>query len=312
MLRKVAQATPTPKNSGVVTLGEALDALLAETATRVESRVRSAATLVMQRQHVRYILDRLSPDLPLGEIDEAVIEELVRVEGGGRRRRADGEVRPIAATTMLKRLSTLRRALTIQKRRRSIDRIPEFPQILSAYQPDNKFIATYLEAQQIADALPPERTEWFWLALWTGQHPSDVERMRKEHLQPVGDDAWVIVRNTKNRRFTGIRIACPVELARVFADKWRELPNGARLVTPWSHVSSQLPAVCERLGLPRYTAKSLRHTFFTWLVSQVGITPAVMEIGGWSTYEMVVKVYGHALPPQFRAAVRGLDRIAKP
>jgi integrase len=270
--------------------------------------VRSAATLAMQRQHVAYLLERLPSQLRVTEIDEAVIERLVSGEAAGRRRRADGTIRPLAPTTILKRLSTLRRALKIQKRRRTIDRIPEFPEILAEYQPDVKYIPTHLEALRIADELPEHRAEWFWLALCTGQHPSDVERMTREDLDP--EEGWVRVRNTKNRRFAGIRIACPAELARVFRARWRELPAGARLVAPWSHVSSQLPAVCERLGLPRYTAKSLRHTFFTWMISKAGITKAVMEIGGWSNFDMVCKVYGHALPPQFRAAVKAFDQVA--
>lgn len=290
------------------TLAEALDALIAETTARVAGRVRSAATLAMQRQHVAYLLERLSPQLPVTEIDEAVIEALASGEAAGRRRRADGSIRPLAPTTILKRLSTLRRALKIQKRRRAIDRIPEFPEILAEYRPDVKYIPTHLEALRIADELPEHRADWFWLALCTGQHPSDVERMTREDLDP--EEGWVRVRNTKNRRFAGIRIACPAELARVFRARWRELGAGARLVAPWSHVSSQLPHVCERLGLPRYTAKSLRHTFFTWMISRVGITKAVMEIGGWSNFDMVCRVYGHALPPQFREAVKAFDQVA--
>lgn len=264
----------------------------------------------MQRQHVRYLLERLPADLPVNKVDEETIDELVALEGAGRRKRPDGTLRPIAASTILKRLSTLRRALRLQKRRRVIDRLPEFPEILSAYCPDNKFIRSYAEALSIASALPPNRAEWFWLALWTGQHSSDVERMTKEDLDPRGPKRWVRLRNTKNRRPDGIRIACPEHLARLFAKKWSTLKKGEPLVEPWLHVSShQLPEACERIGLPRYTAKNLRHTFFTWMISKVGITKAVMEIGGWSSYEMVVKVYGHALPPQFRAAVRALDRF---
>lgn len=290
------------------TLAEALDALIAETTARVSGRVRSAATLAMQRQHVAYILERIPPTLPVTEISEAVIEALVSGEGAGRRRRADGSIRPLANSTVLKRLSTLRRALKIQKRRRAIDRIPEFPEILSDYQPDVKYIPTFLEAERIAAALPPHRADWFWLALFTGQHPSDVERMTREDLDPRRG-GWVRVRNTKNRRFAGVRIGCPAHLAHVFRARWRELGAGERLVVPWPHVSSQLPYLCEQLGLPRYTAKNLRHTFFTWMISRVGITKAVMEIGGWTTYEMVVKVYGHALPAQFDAAVKAFDKF---
>lgn len=283
--------------------------MLAETAARVLGRVRSPATLAMQRQHVRYILERVPAALPVVEVDEETIDELATLEGGGRRKRTDGSVRSIAASTILKRLSTLRRALKLQKRRRVIDRLPEFPEILSEYRPDRKYVRTYAEALAIATALPPHRAAWFWLALWTGQHSSDVERMTREDLHPGGADRWVRVRNTKNRRFEGLRIACPAELARAFGARWLTLRPGEVLVEPWPHVTSQLPDTCERIGLPRYSAKTLRHTFFTWMISRVGITKAVMEIGGWSSFEMVVKVYGHALPPQFRDAVRALDHF---
>ncbi len=185
--------------------------------------------------------------------------------------------------------------------------MPEVPEVLSEYIPDVKYIPTFHEAERIAAALPPHRADWFWLALWTGQHPSDVQRMTREDVDPIARRSWVRVRNTKNRRFAGVRIACPAELASVLRARWLELQPGARLVVPWPHVSSQLPDVCERLGLPRYTAKSLRHTFFTWMISKAGITKAVMEIGGWSNFDMVCRVYGHALPPQFRSAVRALD-----
>jgi integrase len=291
------------------TLGEALNALLAETASRVQGGVRSPATLGMQRQHVRYLLERVPAGLPVVEIDEETIDELATAEGGGRRKRVDGSIRPIAASSILKRLSTLRRALKLQKRRRVIDRLPEFPEILSEYRPDRKFIRSHGEALAIAAALPSNRADWFWLALWTGQHSSDVERMTREDINPAGADRWVRVRNTKNRRFEGLRIACPAELARAFGARWLALRPGAALVEKWPHVTSQLPDTCARIGLPRYSAKTLRHTFFTWMISRVGITKAVMEIGGWSSYEMIVRVYGHALPPQFRDAVRALDRL---
>lgn len=293
--------TPIP------TLTEAFVVLIAELEDRVASGVRSSATLAMNRSHVRYILERIPGELPVDQVDAGMIDQLAAAERNGRRVRAGGEAKQLHPSSVKKRLSTLRRALVIQRRRGAILTLPEFPEILTAYKPDMKYLRTYGEAISLWYALPMDRARWFWLALWTGQHSSDVERMTKEDLDPIGKAKWVRIRNTKNRRTDGIRIACPDALARFFAGHWKKLRPGEHLVKPWRHVSSQLPDVCERLHLPRYTAKSLRHTFFTWMISRVGITKAVMEIGGWSTYEMVVKVYGHALEPQFRDAVVALD-----
>lgn len=305
--RPIAGPTEKPRT----TLTEAFDALLAELQDRVSSGVRSRATLAMNELHVRYILERIPGDMPVDQVDAGVVAQLAATERGGRRIRADGKAKQLHPSTVKKRLSTLRRALVIQKRIGTIPRLPEFPEILTSYKPDTKYLRSYGEAISLWYALPVDRARWFWLALWTGQHNSDVERMVKEDMDPRGAGRWVRIRNTKNRRTDGFRIACPEALGRFFHDHWLKLKPGQPLVKPWKHVSSQLPDVAERLGLPRYTAKSLRHTFFTWMISRVGITKAVMEIGGWSTYEMVVKVYGHALQPQFRDAVRALDKFVE-
>src|SRR5687768_3173090 len=79
--------------------------------------------------------------------------------------------------TLRKRMSTMRGLLGLAHRRRQIPRLPAFPVVIAPWRPRQRYLRTYEDAQRIFDRLQPHRAEWFWLALWTGQHASDVERM---------------------------------------------------------------------------------------------------------------------------------------
>jgi integrase len=284
------------------TLSDAFSLLIAHTKTRVTAGVRSPATLAMQLQHVRYFSERLGPAFPLEELTAPVLEELASTEGMGRRVRADGQTRPLSGGTVRKRLSTLHRALRLSCRNGWIEVLPEFPEVLYVYKPSKGHLPTLAEYRRLFLALPAHRREWLALAVWTGQRHSDVERMVREDFDPRAP-TWVRVRSWKTRRFDGIKIAAAAELVRVLRTRWLLLSPGARLVEPWPHASSQLGDTCARIGLPRLTAQSMRHTFFTWYVAANGFTPELLELGGWSSLKIPSLVYAHARPARFRAQI---------
>jgi len=164
------------------------------------------------------------------------------------------------------------------------------------------------------DQLPPDRREYFALLVWTWQHPSDVERMIRKDIDPLAAPPWVIVRNTKNRR-PPIKVVAPAELARVFREKFIREGTGRledRLVKPWPARVRTLPAICERLGLPRITATAARHTGISWAIRHLGITPAVMAWSGHSSPKMIASVYGHAMPAQLADVAGALDSMRGP
>lgn len=280
-------------------LGDALDLVLAEARRRVEAGVRSSGTLAMHRAHVRYLLERASARTPLRRITARKVEAMLTAEARGRRKRSDGAVRALSGGTVRKRACTLRRALELSRRKGWISAVPEFPEIPYRYRPSTE----YLDAEaygRVRDALELERRRWFVVAFWTGQRFADVERMRREDFDPEG--AAVRIRSTKTKRGPRWFHAAP-ELVREFADHWRDLPRGAKLVTAWPHVSSQLTTLSRRLGLPRLTAQRIRHSFFTAYVAANGFSAELLELGGWRDMTVPSQVYAHAAPKRLQEQI---------
>jgi integrase len=296
-----------PKPAPTVTVADALEALLEQTDQRVRDDVRSPATLSMQVAHARWWMRELGADTPL----EAVTEfELERIASRPRVIPKHGRP-PAGPATLRKRLSTLRAALELAHRRRKVSRVPAFPKMLVRPPPATNVLTRYDDARRLFDSLPLHRAEWFWLALWTGQHASDVERMTWKDVDLDSPRPTMLIRNWKNRRRVGLRVLMPGPLVEVLqAKRDRERPGSAApIVRPWPSRKTTLPAHCRRVGLPVLNATALRHTNLTWVVRRLGITPAACAWAGHSSPEQMARRYAHALPPQIREVTEALNSI---
>lgn len=287
---------PQPAKGRAKDVGGAFRALLQRTARRVEGGTRSPATLAMQREHVRYLLERIGRTTPVAKLTPSRIAQLLEQEGQGRRR-------PLSGGTLRKRASTLSQAIELAR-----GRAPKLPEIPYEYRPRTAFLPNFDAYERLRDELPLERQLWLALAVFTGQRCSDVERMRREDFDPAVP--YVIVRSTKTRR-AGVRIHAAGELVRALREHWLLLEPGAKLVPAWPHANSTLRGICKRLELPHLSAQSMRHTFFTWYVAANGFTPELLAIGGWSSLAVPVRVYAHALPVRFRGQIERTFAVAK-
>lgn len=304
---------PDPNHRRQKVLSDAIRLLLRDTQRRVDAGVRSPGTLAMQRQHARYLVERLGAAYPLRRLTERKIAAVLEAEAKGRRQRADGEVRQLSGGTVRKRASTLRRALLLSAWRGWLAKVPRFPEIPYEYTPRAEHLAAFEDYEQLRDALELRRRLWFVVAVWTGQRYADIERMRREDLDLAAAEPWMLVRSQKTRKRTGpgVRVHAPPELVRELADHWRQLPAGAKLVEHWPHVSGQLARLSARLGLPLTTAQRLRHTFFTWYVAANGFNAELLALGGWKSLDMPARVYAHAAPARFRAQIERTARLAQ-
>lgn len=285
------------------TLARGLAALYEQTEQRIRDGVRSVATLEMQRAHGRWLLAELG-DLPLGSLDELALERLTAPTVPPRR---------FGASTLRKRLSTLRGVLALAHRRRQIPRMPAWPVVIVPWRPRQRFLRSYADAVRLFEALPPHRALWMWLCLWTAQHASDVERMSWSEVSLDGEAPWYLRRCTKTRQ-PALRVAMPRPLLRVLMDvRTRERPAPeARIVRPWPSRKHTLPMACFRLGLPPCNAIDLRHTLISWLVARIGmVTPAVLAIAGHTSPAMVARTYAHVLPPALSEATAALNSLAE-
>jgi integrase len=287
--------------TNTITLSEGLSALRELTAQRVRDRVRSAATLEMQGNHARWLERELGARRLLREIDEPVLELLTV-------RRPDQKFGP---ETLRKRMSTLRGVLLLAHRRRWISRVPAFPQILAPWNPRRRLLNSYRDAVRLFEILPLHRAEWLWLCLWTGQHASDVDRMT--WLDVDLEMKSMLIRNTKNRRFDGLRVGMPAPLHGVLRAKYeRERPKPTdRIVRPWPSRSHTLLRACYKLGLPPINAIDLRHTCFSWAVRKLGITPGIVAWAGHSSPAMMARTYARHLPPALLEVTRELESFAQ-
>jgi integrase len=286
-----------PAEKRAKTARDAFGALLRRTARRVAGGTRSPATLSMQREHARYLLERIGDETPVDQLTPRRIAKLLEQEGKGRRR-------PLSGNTLRKRASTLSQALELAR-----GRAPKLPEIPHSYRPQVTYLQDLTDYERLRDALTSEQRLWFVVAVWTGQRCSDVERMRREDFDPV--HPFVVVRSTKTGRRTGVRIHAGAELVRELRAHWEQLPAGGKLVPAWPHANTTLRRICARLEMPRISTKALRHTFFTWYVAANGFTAELIEIGGWKDLTMPARVYAHALPVRFRSQIDRTFAVAK-
>jgi len=294
-------------------LEHALDRLLEQTRQRIADGVRSPALLEMQVSHRRHLLEHFGP-VRLAELGEEAIEAYVATERG---RTARGTNHGLSPRTIVKRLSTLRRALTLAKKRRELERLPEFPELsIPRYRSATTYLERYSDFEKLQKALPVHRAEWTALALWTLQRANDVDRMLWRDVSLTSSPPWMLVRSTKTGRPDGRKVRMPRPLLEVLRARARRLTRegrppsaGDKLVDAFTNRAVLIPLVCARLGLPILTATSLRHTAVSWMIRRKGITKAAMELGGWSSYEMMCRVYGHALPAGLEDAIRELESV---
>jgi integrase len=273
----------------------------------------------MQEKHAASMLDQELPPALLGElvrladlsIDELTPPLLVAIVEHWHARGGQ-EGRALSLKTVAKLKSTLRRALVVcVERGEGLERVPEFPEIgMPPLRPRVRVLRNMVELRQLLGALPLRRQEWVNVALWTIQRPGDTERMCWSDVDLRSPTPSMVIRSTKTRRPSGIRVKMPAPLVSVLRARLDRLEGAGsspaptdRLVDRWPGVSKTLPLVCVRLGLPPMSAMDLRHTGISWMVRRTGLTVGAQHWGGWSDFSMMQKYYAHALPA-------GLDQVA--
>lgn len=302
-----------PQSNPAVTVADGWRAFLEDFAELVRNGVRSAATLCTHRSYIRRLSSHLNGSTPLVSVDEEVIQSLARAVSTGRRTDASGARIPTSNSTVAKFLATVSGMLKSAKRRRWIERVPEFPRI--SYRPNRKtdHFRNLDEVEALCATLPPARADWIRLAVFTGQHASDVERMRAYvDADPFASPPWFVRRNTKNRKAPK-RMAMPAPLARRLRARFKHLGLGFGdpIVPPWDkdNRGDMLRRRRARLGLMKITATACRHTFATWVANRLrAITPGLVEALGHSSPRMAEQTYAHALPPGLAEVAEALRR----
>lgn len=166
--------------------------------------------------------------------------------------------------------------------------------------------ATREQVTALLAGLPEHSRDLAIVACATGMRRGEVARMQWAHVDERRATCYVPASGAKNRQARVVPLNAD---ALAILAKWRE-PRGkvdpfgphptfvfyfrrrapiARLTTRAFHRAATAA------GLPGFTFHKLRHTWASWQVQSGTPLKILMELGGWNSYEMVIR-YAHLAP----------------
>jgi integrase len=210
--------------------------------------------------------------------------------------RVKTEDRPVANATKNRYLATIRAMLNDAAHDWEwIDKAPKLPD-LEEGSSRIRWI-TRDEAQRLLGTI---RTEWMRDAtifgFATGLRQANILGLEWSQVDLVRKRAWVHPDQAKARKPIGVPLnAEAVEVIRRQIGKHQThvfVRNG-KVLEYWDAVQWRL--ACGRAGIENFTFHDVRHTWASWHVQNGTPLNRLMELGGWSTYEMVLR-YAHLAP----------------
>ncbi|MBG0869207.1 site-specific integrase [Burkholderia sp. 9777_1386] len=273
----------------VARLGEKSRRSWDETALRMLKESTHLRSYVNIEIHIRYFRrhfsGRLLDSITRDEIYDALPQWSARTKAP----------KPLSAKSKNLYLSTMRHLFNLAIKWEWLDRAP----ILESAKAADKRIRwiTREEAQRLIAAIS---TEWLrdvaTLGFATGLRRANLLGLEWSQVDLVNRRAWIHPDQAKARRPIGVPLNDEaVEVIRrwigrhpthVFSRRGKVIPN----VT-----SEQWKRQCVRAGIENFRFHDIRHTWASWHVQAGTPLNRLMEMGGWSKYEHVLR-YAHLAP----------------
>jgi integrase len=241
---------------------------------------------------------------PLASITDAVIRQLA----AERKAQATSKAGTASSNATVNRhLAELSKILHYAHRR---GWLPGVPPIAKMHEPAKRVAwLTREQAATLLAELPEHLRAMAGFALATGLRESNVRLLCWQQVDLERRTAWVFADQAKAGRDLTVPLN-EAALAVLRAQKgkhsrwvfpvprWQEKkhPDDApRQVSdaPTGKISSQAwRKACERAGVPWLRFHDLRHTWASWHVQAGTPLPVLQELGGWASYQMVLR-YSH-------------------
>lgn len=234
-----------------------------------------------QKAHLRWIFPHLTGRVLTG-ITADTIKELTE------KRRAEG----VSNTTVNRMLEVLRAVLRAAERRWNwLDSGPAV-QMLPAKERRIRWI-TREEADRLLAALPPHTAEIARFSLATGLRKANVLGLKWDQIDLTRRVAWIHPDEAKAGRAIPVPLNSEaVEILRSARGKHRTHVFAYR-GRPVREVNTKAwRAALKRAGIGNFRWHDLRHTWASWHVQNGTPLHALQELGGWSTFSMVLR-YAH-------------------
>lgn len=214
--------------------------------------------------------------------------------------------RPVALSTVNREMAELGKILNLAADEWGLldQKVPTIP--LFRLEKTEPVWATRDQVATLLASLPAHGRDMALFACATGMRRGEVARMQWAHVDERRATCYVPASGAKNRK---ARVVPLNSDALAILAAWR-LPRGkvdvfgphathvfyfrrrapiARLTTRAFHRAARAA------GLDGFTFHKLRHTWASWQVQSGTPLKILMELGGWQSYEMVIR-YAHLAP----------------
>lgn len=164
---------------------------------------------------------------------------------------------------------------------------------------DNKRVRwiTRDEAQKLLSAI---NRDWMRDAtafgFATGLRQANITSLEWSQVDLVRRRAWIHPDQAKAGKPIGVPLnAEAVDVIRRQIGKHERLVfvRNKKQINGWDRI--QWIAACERAGIEKFRFHDVRHTWASWHVQSGTPLESLMELGGWATYDMVLR-YAHLAP----------------
>jgi integrase len=163
------------------------------------------------------------------------------------------------------------------------------------------------EADRLMLALPEHMVPVVRYALATGCRMSEILRLEWSRVDLDRRVSWLEAGTTKNGEGRGVPLNRDAILAlrsvQGLHRRWCFTYQGKRMEA----IGSAWKRSLKRAGIEKFRFHDLRHTWASWHVMKGTSLQELMELGGWKSYEMVLR-YVHLAPEHLSDAAARIER----
>lgn len=243
-------------------------------------------------------LDPYLGDKYLHEIDRDLIDEIAHIK-----RKESSESTANRYLALIK--SILNRAC---KEWRWIDSVPY---IRLFKEPEHRIRwLSHDEARQLLMELPEHLADMTGFSLATGLRQGNVTQLRWDQVDMENTTAWIHSDQSKSGKSLGV----PLNRNALAILRKRSRIHPEFVFTFQGHPVKNCStkawyAALERTGIENFRWHDLRHTWATWHVRAGTSLQELQQLGGWSSFEMVLR-YAHLATGQLRSSASRIENLA--
>lgn len=191
-----------------------------------------------------------------------------------------------------------------------IDRVPEVKLVENGKPKEDYRWLTQAEATKLHDELAEHLRPPFLFSLATGWREQNVLRLEWSRVDMARKVAWVTGSAAKGKRAIGAPLnKQALDVLRAQAGKHSRWVFPNEEGKPYARGNNHgFKAAQKRAGIAPLRWHDLRHTWASWHVMSGTSLRALMELGGWRSYQSVLR-YAHLSPDHLAADAARLPAV---